>query len=387
MNSDPETYNNILNDLKAGYVERLRGFTSTLNETLARLKDSETPFRREDAIDLHMLAHSLAGSGTTFGFPHVSKSAYQTEEFLHHYLKSASHDSLMNPANIKILENLLTALRNVCVHIAGREQSVPIPDSPALQSQNDLQEKRKFVLVIDDDPSLSTLLASLLEQENIQSAFCVNAGDALKMIAKQQPDLIILDIVMPGLSGHEVLTRLKQDPAMMAIPIVILSRSKQETDLLNSLRSGAIDFISKPFRPQELLDRIRSILQASEKKILIVDNDPMILHLLQTRFVYEGYNVLLAQDGQKGLDLIAKHRPDLVILDIIMPALDGTAVIHRMRQSPKTAKIPVLIMSTRSQSEDIAEGLGSGAQDYIAKPFAVDNLVNRARKLLEKTGS
>ncbi len=385
MSSDLESYNNIFNDLKAGYVDRLRGSIVTLNATLDQLKNPETPFRREDAIRLHLLAHSLAGSGTTFGYPHVSKSAYQTEEFLHQYLKSSGLDSLMNAVNTKILENLLTALCGVCVHIAGKVAPTASSATPDVQFDSELKEKRKFVLVIDDDPSLSELLASLLEQQNIQASFCFNAGDALQIIARQKPDLIILDIVLPGLSGHEVLARLKQDPAMMSIPIVVLSKSKEESDLLNSLRSGAIDYIPKPFRPQDLLSRIKNILAASEKKIIIVDNDPMILHLLQTKFVYEGYHVFLAQDGQKGFDLIAKHKPDLVILDIIMPVLDGTAVIHRMRQSPKTEKIPVLIMSTRSQAEDIAEGLASGAQDYIAKPFLVDSLIDRAQKLLEKT--
>jgi DNA-binding response OmpR family regulator len=188
---------------------------------------------------------------------------------------------------------------------------------------------------------------------------------------------------MPGLSGHEVLARLKKDPSMMDIPIIMLSQSTQDHDLVNSIRSGAIDYIHKPFRPEDLVGRIEGILQAAGRTVVIADNDPMIVHLLKSKFEFEGYRVVTAGDGQKALDLIAKYKPDLVLLDIIMPALDGTAVIHRMRQMPKTKDVPVLIMSTRIEKEDIEEGLSSGAQDYIPKPFSMEELYARSMALMK----
>ena len=392
INDNGPSFDNVYETLRSTYVTRLRK-SVTLLDALLHTKQTG-PVSKHDVVEAHKLAHMLAGSGATFGFPNISEVAQVAEVFLSRYLKAARDGSTMSSVDSEIYENMLLNMRTICAKISDYEQAQDnlsgSNTSNAVHGEFTGQEHGPehasdsfHVLIVDDDPDLPALMRAALNEKNIIATFCPDGMDALKSIMRQKPDLIVLDIMMPGLSGHEVLSRLKKDPTMTDIPIVMLSQSTQDHDLVNSIRSGAIDYISKPFQPQDLVTRIDGLLKASGRTVVIADNDPMIVHLLKSKFEFEGYRVVTAGDGQKALDLIAKYKPDLVLLDIIMPALDGTAVIHRMRQLPKTKDVPVLIMSTRIEKEDIEEGLSSGAQDYIPKPFSVDELYERGMALIK----
>lgn len=390
-NDKGPSFDNVYETLRANYVTRLRKTIAPL-DALLHAKQAG-PVSKNDAVAAHNLAHMLAGSGATFGFPNVSEVAQIAEVFLSRYLKAAPDGSTMSSVDAEIFENMVMNLRAICVRISDSEQaqaglsgktaSDAIHGGFTGQEHGPEHASDSFnVLIVDDDPLLPALMRAALNETNIIATFCSDGMDALKSIIRQKPDLIVLDIMMPGLSGHDVLARLKKDPSMTDIPIIMLSQSTQEHDLFDSIRSGAIDYINKPFQPQDLASRIDGILKAAGRTVVIADNDPMILHLLKSKFEFEGYRVVTASDGQKALDLISKYKPDLVLLDIIMPVLDGTAVIHRMRHLPQTKDIPVLIMSTRIEKEDIEEGLSSGAQDYIPKPFSVDELYARGMALI-----
>lgn len=383
-------FDNVYDALRVNYVVRLKKSAASIDAIL-EIKKTGMFFKKE-AVAAHQLAHMLAGSGATFGFPNVSEVAHLAEQFLSKYLKTAADGSTMSSVDAEIFENLLVNLRTICAKVADlddAQRGISNPTPGAVHTGFMAQEHgpehasdQFHVLIVDDDPDLPALLTAALNEKGIIVTFCKDGMDALKSIIRQKPDLIMLDIMMPGLTGHEVLARLKKDPSMMDIPIIMLSQSTQDHDLVNSIRSGAIDYINKPFLTANIVARIDNILNAAGRTIVIADNDPMMVHLLKSKFEYEGYRVITAGDGQKALDLIAKYKPDLVLLDIIMPALDGTAVIHRMRQFPKTKDVPVLIMSTRTEKEDIEEGLSSGAQDYIPKPFSVDEVFARGMALM-----
>jgi len=386
------SFDNVYDTLRANYVTRLHK-SAALLDALLELKRTGHIFKK-DAVEAHRLAHMLAGSGATFGFPNISEVAILAEEFLSKYLKAAPDGSVMSIVDAEIFESLIMNLRTICAKISdfeqaqdnlsGKKATNTVHAGFSGQERGPEYASDSFhVLIVDDDPDLPALMSAALHEKNIIATYSPDGMDALKSILLQKPDLIVLDIMMPGLSGHEVLVRLKKDPSMMDIPIIMLSQSTQDHDLVNSIRSGAIDYIHKPFRPEDLVGRIEGILQAAGRTVVIADNDPMIVHLLKSKFEFEGYRVVTAGDGQKALDLIAKYKPDLVLLDIIMPALDGTAVIHRMRQLPKTKDVPVLIMSTRIEKEDIEEGLSSGAQDYIPKPFSMEELYARSMALMK----
>jgi DNA-binding response OmpR family regulator len=119
--------------------------------------------------------------------------------------------------------------------------------------------------------------------------------------------------------------------------------------------------------------------------ILVVDDDPVIQNLLALNFEMEGYSVATASDGAEALDSIAARRPDVVVLDVMMPKVDGIEVVRRMKADATTAAVPVLLLSARAQAKDVSEGLEAGADAYMTKPFDPADLLDRVASLLNGT--
>ena len=119
------------------------------------------------------------------------------------------------------------------------------------------------ILVVDDDPLIRTLVEHKLRQRGFDVASADSGEAGLKQVAAKRPDLIVLDAMMPELDGFEVLRRLKQDTATAAIPVIMLTARKQESDIVSALSSGARDYLVKPFMPEELIMRIRNLLPAA----------------------------------------------------------------------------------------------------------------------------
>ena len=119
------------------------------------------------------------------------------------------------------------------------------------------------------------------------------------------------------------------------------------------------------------------------KKILICDDDPLLVDLVQYRLGARGYDVAVATDGGEAMRRIADDAPDAVVLDAMMPVLDGYEVLRRIRETPETARIPVIMLTARRGEQDVLTALQLGASDYIVKPFIPEELVARLRRLLE----
>jgi DNA-binding response OmpR family regulator len=119
--------------------------------------------------------------------------------------------------------------------------------------------------------------------------------------------------------------------------------------------------------------------------VLVVDDDPVILRLLQVNFDLEGIDVTTAVDGEEGLKMAQSDRPDLVISDIMMPKVNGLELLAALRSSPDTAALPVILLSAKAQVADVQRGLELGADDYITKPFDPLELIDRVYKVLAKS--
>src|SRR5579871_4000730 len=116
--------------------------------------------------------------------------------------------------------------------------------------------------------------------------------------------------------------------------------------------------------------------------ILVVDDDPVIQKLLAVNFEMEGYRVVTANDGEEALVSVGADHPDVVVLDVMMPKVDGIEVVRRIKGDAATASLPVLLLSAKAQAKDINEGLDAGADDYMTKPFDPVDLLDRVALLL-----
>ena len=118
--------------------------------------------------------------------------------------------------------------------------------------------------------------------------------------------------------------------------------------------------------------------------VLVVEDDPVILRLLEVNFEMEGFDVVLAHDGQEGLEIVRERQPDLVITDIMMPKVSGLELVKALRSDEATAHIPIMLLSAKAQSADLKDGLEAGADDYVTKPFEPLDLVDRVNALLKR---
>jgi two-component system, OmpR family, alkaline phosphatase synthesis response regulator PhoP len=134
--------------------------------------------------------------------------------------------------------------------------------------------------------------------------------------------------------------------------------------------------MTESFRGEAAVDR---------KRILVVDDEIYIVHILEFSLTMEGYTVLTASNGEEALKMIEQERPDLVVLDIMMPKLDGYEVCRHLRQDERFAGLPVILLSAKGRPVDREAGLQAGADDYIAKPFSPRKLLEKIRELLDRS--
>lgn len=122
------------------------------------------------------------------------------------------------------------------------------------------------------------------------------------------------------------------------------------------------------------------------QRILIADDDDLLTRLVKYKLDTRGYEMMVAQNGEHALELISQQKPDLVILDAMMPVMDGFEVLRRLKSDPQTRSIPVIMLTARSQEADVVLALSSGATDYIVKPFLPEELALRVGKALKTAG-
>ena len=120
------------------------------------------------------------------------------------------------------------------------------------------------------------------------------------------------------------------------------------------------------------------------EKVLLVEDDPVILRLLEVNFDLEGFEVVVAHDGAEGIDMARSERPDLVISDIMMPNVSGLELVAALKGDGDTAAIPIILLSAKAQSADVKAGMAAGADDYVTKPFEPLELVDRVRALIAR---
>jgi PAS domain S-box-containing protein len=248
-------------------------------------------------------------------------------------------------------------------------------------------KRRAKILVVEDDRDLALLLRRQLESDGYQVLLAGSGEDALWLAKEEQPQLITLDLVLPDIDGFTVLERLKEHPVTAPIPVIIVSVSP-EGDRGYAL--GAVDYVVKPFEEEKLLHSVSQALATLEEgvagKVLVVDDDLDILNFLDEALSYYGYDVSTAAGGREALEKVAKDLPDLILLDIKMPGMNGYEVIRRLKSSRETSPIPVIVITASpvDQERDKVQVLGMGATHYMTKPLSIEALIREVKVAIEE---
>jgi len=260
---------------------------------------------------------------------------------------------------------------------------------------------RGLVLVVEDSPTQALMLRHVLESDGLDVVCASDAPAAMDLIAQVAPDVVLADFYLPGMNADELCRRVRMNLDTRAIPILLLTSDVVEETELRGLDSGADGFVPKSTDPDVLLARVRGMLKKAaaqtevrlgdvgfgQASILTIDDSPTYLEFLSGHLTAEGYRVVRASTGEEGLRLLEQEAYDAILVDLVMPGLDGIEVCRRIDALRATLESPVavLMLTGRETKEDLTNALSAGADDFVGKSSDIAVLKGRIRALLRRS--
>ncbi len=223
---------------------------------------------------------------------------------------------------------------------------------------------KRQLLLVEDNPEMVDQFRRALQREGFDILNASIPLEAEAMAGGMHPTLIIMDVEFAGGAGWDILRRLKEREDTCDIPVIVVTLSPERE---RALAAGAFAFLPRPFLPEQLIERVREAERESQtERILIIDDQPDSARLLQELLAQEGrYRVFTARSGPEGVSMVARRRPDLILLDLRMPEMDGFAVLEELRGFPETAGIPVVVIT--ADTLDAAEAARLAGVRVISK--------------------
>jgi CheY-like chemotaxis protein/class 3 adenylate cyclase len=263
---------------------------------------------------------------------------------------------------------------------------VPFADSEVLEVLGASTRARKLILLADDSPLIHRHTVPILTEAGYDVVSAMDGAEALALCESRAPDLLVLDIEMPRLDGYAVCARVKSDPELGHVPVLICSSLGEAHELERGFDAGADDYLVKPVVPEELLTRVKQLLSgtipASRERILVVDDSPAQRHYVADCLARQGFEVTTAENGRLGLDKALQLKPQLIVSDYEMPEMTGFELVHALKRSPDTRNIPVIMLTARESRRDMAQMRAVGASAYLVKPFAQDKCIAMVERTL-----
>jgi DNA-binding response OmpR family regulator len=333
--------------------------------------DALTPDVAEAA---HVLVHKLIGSGQTLGFPKVSQDAAVLEAVL-----------TKKPPDAAVIAKAANLLLATCRDYikSGAAAPPPVITPPLADAPPELPPMAgPSLIAIHSDP----IVARLLEDVFASHAHIVTYASIEEAVAPVHPaGLLIIDLDSPG-AQPSMLGALRSKPGLAEMPILALTGQRKSAAVARAIVGTQLEALLKPVTPVELDTKANAALQRRRLSVVIGDDDRIVRELLKARFESQGYQTHLAHDGEDVLKLAHAHNPSIIILDREMPKLEGLVVLSMLKADAATHDIPVIMLTSKGQAREIAEGRKAGAADYIVKPFAPDRVLARASQILGLPG-
>jgi PAS domain S-box-containing protein len=236
------------------------------------------------------------------------------------------------------------------------------------------------ILVIDDDAVVHDLLQRALSKKGFRVESALDGPTGLNRARELAPDAILLDVLMPGMDGWSVLTSLKADSELAGIPVVMVTMV-DEQNLGFSL--GASDYLTKPVEPVRLTNVLRRLCPKDDATVLIVDDNPAVRDRLGHMVKEGGWSPALAENGQDALEKVDQVEPDLILLDLIMPTMDGFEFVAALRENPRWQDVPVVVITGKELTDDDRARLnGSVTRVFQKDEVGAQALVKELRSIL-----
>jgi CheY-like chemotaxis protein len=225
-----------------------------------------------------------------------------------------------------------------------------------------------LVLIADDEPQARDLLTHHLTDAGYRLAHAFSGADAVELTRRLRPAVVTLDVLLPDRDGLGVLAELKSDPETRDVPVVVVSVTDNRA---LGLSLGAAEWFVKPVRKEQLASALRHVIGAWHRSrppaVLVVDDEASARELIGGILVGEGYEVRTAAGGREGIEMARARAPDAIVLDLVMPDVNGFDVVRALREEERTRRIPVLICTAKTIDEEDRARLQGSVQAIVRK--------------------
>jgi PAS domain S-box-containing protein len=268
--------------------------------------------------------------------------------------------------------------------LPGTKPQISSVDSSRETSDIDLASIRELepgstILVIDDDPEACEIIGRYLVKDNFNVVIATSGEKGLRLAHEIHPAAITLDVIMPGMDGWTVLQVLKADPELHKIPVIMLSMIDDRT---RGYSLGAVDYLTKPV-DRKLLHKTLSRYYCTEEicPVLLVEDDVEARRIMAHALEKAGWNVSEASNGQEALDMMPDLQPRLILLDLMMPVMDGFGFLVEMRIRPEWQDIPVIVITAKDLSREDRSRLSGCVEEILKKnAYSREQLLKQVRK-------
>jgi CheY-like chemotaxis protein len=244
------------------------------------------------------------------------------------------------------------------------------------------------VLIIEDSVPAAEQITRYLNEIDIQSIIYSQGEGVIDEVLRVQPVIIFLDIQLPNLSGWDLLDQLKANPKTRNIPVIIISVLDERTQ---GIVNGASEYLVKPFTRAQFQATVEKVQNAAyagiapgmqAPLILLVEDNQANIDTMSGYLESRGYRLVLAQNGQQAIDVAKSQLPDLIVMDIQMPVMDGLEAMRRIREVPQFLHLPIIALTALAMSGDRELCLAAGANEYLTKPVKLKQLAIAIQRLL-----
>jgi len=256
---------------------------------------------------------------------------------------------------------------------------------PAQDIDRERRKRNSIILIVDDDP-----MACDLQQRHLQrhhyDVFCVSSGEeAIRKINELRPDIVLLDVMLTDMSGWQVLTYIKSQPHLVHIPVIMLT---MVDDKNTAYSLGATSYLSKPIDWEKLVEIVnKTVRRAGRDCILVIDDDADARKLARLVLENEGYSVLEAENGYLGLMRVAERKPSVILLDLLMPNMNGHEFLNELALNERWQDIPIIALTAMELDDQERQSLENRVNLIIQKgAYSIDHVLQAVRKILVKKG-
>lgn len=375
----------ILTDLSSPDLGAFTSSAMEIAETylVLRVRDTGIGIRQEDQERIFSEfeqadgSHTQSEEGTGLGLAltkklvelHGGRIAVTSQE------GQGSVFTVVIPQTLEALPETAALSEDVSEELEEEEEEAPFPEA---------EKRGALVLLVEDDAATAELMTHYLNEGGYRVAHVFNGEEAAKRTRELEPLAVILDIMLPGKDGWQILQDLQSDDATRDIPVIILSIIDNR-DLGFAL--GAAEYLVKPITKETLLEKLQDLNFAKSKghrpvNILCIDDNEGVRELLKEILEAEGYNVISARTGKEGIAKALHYRPDLVILDLLIPDMDGFELSQSLKSNAATADIPIIVLTAKDITVEERLRLVGNTESIMQKScFSKEDLLAHIRDL------